>query len=86
MTAVKEALSKLSEHPFTQIQLSDREKFHTGMLKLTLDRYDKYAYQKIFGQPFVDKLYEGVKDFQKEIKVCLEENSVDLVIKKLMKK
>jgi hypothetical protein len=33
----------LVKHPFTQIQLSDREKFHTGMLKLTLDLFEKEA-------------------------------------------
>ena len=36
-------MSKIEKHPFTQIQLSDREKFHTGMLKLTLDLFQKEA-------------------------------------------
>ena len=36
----------LVKHPYTQIQLSDREKFHTGMLKLTLDLFEKEANAK----------------------------------------
>ena len=71
----------LEKHPFTQIQLSDREKFHTGMLKLTLDVFQKDAYAAIFGVDFANDLYTA----DKKIKTCLEENSVDLVIKKLPK-
>lgn len=71
----------LEKHPFTQIQLSDREKFHTGMLKLTLDVFQKDAYAAIFGEDFANDLYTA----DKKIKTCLEENSVDLVIKKLTK-
>ena len=40
----KNDVIKIKDHPFTQIQLSDREKFHTGMLKLTLDLFQKEAY------------------------------------------
>ena len=69
----------LEKHPFTQIQLSDREKFHTGMLKLTLDLFQKEAYEGIFGKKFANNLFTSEV---KEIETCLEENSVDLSIKK----
>ena len=69
----------LEKHPFTQIQLSDREKFHTGMLKLTLDLFQKEAYEGIFGNKFANNLFTSEV---KEIETCLEENSVDLSIKK----
>ena len=73
------ALKKLKEHPYTQIQLSDREKFHTGMLKITLDVFQKEAYEGIFGDKFANELYNPEDS---EIKTYLEENSVDLSIKK----
>ena len=68
----------LVKHPFTQIQLSDREKFHTGMLKLTLDLFQKEAFESIFGTVFANELYTA----EPKIQTCLEENSVDLSIKK----
>ena len=78
----KNDVIKIKDHPFTQIQLSDREKFHTGMLKLTLDLFEKDAYAAIFGASFADELYTAEVE---EIETCLEEKSVDLVIKKLPK-
>ncbi len=79
MINLENALKKLKEHPYTQIQLSDREKFHTGMLKITLDVFQKEAYEGIFGDKFANELYNPEDS---EIKTYLEENSVDLSIKK----
>lgn len=76
---MEKALKNLNRHPYTQIQLSDREKFHTGMLKITLDVFKKEAYEGIFGDKFANELYTPEDS---EIKTCLEENSVDLSIKK----
>ena len=73
------AHEELKKHPYTQIQLSDREKFHTGMLKLTLDLFQKEAYEGIFGNKFANNLFTSEV---KEIETCVEENSVDLSIKK----
>lgn len=42
-------MSEIPKHSYPKIQLSDREKFHTGMLKLTLDLFQKEAYEGIFG-------------------------------------
>ncbi|MDG1798608.1 MAG: hypothetical protein P8H35_08580 [Flavobacteriales bacterium] len=75
---MEKALKNLNRHPYTQIQLSDREKFHTGMLKITLDVFKKEAYAGIFGDKFANELYTPEDS---EIKTCLEENSVDLSIK-----
>jgi len=36
-------MSEIPKYSFPTIQLSDREKFHTGMLKLTLDLFQKEA-------------------------------------------
>ena len=79
MTNLENALKKLKEHPYTQIQLSDREKFHTGMLKITLDVFQKGAYSEIFDADFAKDLYTSESQ---KIETCLEENSVDLSIKK----
>lgn len=72
-------MSEIPKHSFPKIQLSDREKFHTGMLKLTLDLFQKEAYEGIFGNKFANNLFTSEV---KEIETCLEENSVDLSIKK----
>lgn len=82
MTNLENALRELKEHPYTQIQLSDREKFHTGMLKITLDVFQKEAYSEIFGADFAKGLY---KSEVQEIETCLEEKSVDLSIKNCKK-
>ena len=79
MINLENALKKLKEHPYTQIQLSDREKFHTGMLKITLDVFQKEAYSEIFDVDFAKDLYTSESQ---KIETCLEENSVDLSIKK----
>ena len=62
------AIEALKEHPFTVIQLSDKEKFHTGMLSYTLN-----TYPKLFGTLF------GL--YSKEYIASVEENSIDLLIR-----
>lgn len=71
-------MSEIPKHSFPKIQLSDREKFHTGMLKLTLYLFQKEAYESIFGTDFANDLYTA----EPKIETCLEENSVDLSTKK----
>lgn len=65
---VIDAIKSLKNHPFTVIQLSDKEKFHTGMLCYTLNRY-----------PSLFKTLFGLND--KKNKASVEENSVDLIIR-----
>ena len=36
---LEKAAKELKKHPFSVIQLSDKEKFHTGMLCFTLNKY-----------------------------------------------
>jgi len=64
---VEKAFAELNCHPFTVIQMSDREKFHTGLLKYALDEYEELY--EIFG-------VEG------EFTSKLEYKSVDLIIRK----
>ena len=63
----------LQEHPFTYIQLSDKEKFHTGMLKLLLDVFK--SLEKEHGLWHVDS-----KDYS-NFEYVLEEESIDLYAK-----
>ena len=65
---IKTAINYLKEHPFSVIQLSDKEKFHTGMLCFTLNKYPS-LFKTIFE-------LEG-----KGYTASVEENSVDLVVK-----
>jgi len=59
-------MSEIPKHSFPKIQLSDREKFHTGMLKLTLDLFQKEAYEGIFGTDFANNLFTSeVKEIKK---------------------
>lgn len=70
MKKIEEAFKNLKIHPFTELQLSDREKFHTGMLKFILDNTTKNLYSEIFRT-----------DFDKQnLSSQLEKNSVDLLI------
>lgn len=63
----------LQNHPFTDIQLSDKEKFHTGMLKLLLDVFKDLELEH--------GLWEvRSKDFSK-FEYVLEEDSIDLYAK-----
>jgi hypothetical protein len=63
----------LQEHPFTYIQLSDKEKFHTGMLKLLLDVFK--SLEKEHGLWDVDS-----KDYS-NFEYVLEKDSIDLYAK-----
>jgi hypothetical protein len=62
------ALKKLKVHPFTQIQLSDKEKFHTGMLSYALNNHPS--------------LFESIFMLGSENYVAsVEEDSIDLLIR-----
>lgn len=72
MNIVESTINELKEHPFTSIQLSDKEKFHTGMLKLLIE-YAASIEHKSDLQLFTND------SFNKPI--CeLEQNYVDLLI------
>ena len=63
----------LQNHPFTDIQLSDKEKFHTGMLKLLLDVFKSLELEH--------GLWEvNSKDYS-NFEYVLEKNSIDLYAK-----
>lgn len=63
-------LNSLIKHPFTSIQLADKEKFHTGMLKLLLE----YSQANIIEH----KLFKN--NILHKPKCDLETNSVDLLV------
>jgi hypothetical protein len=65
---VTKAIGKLSSHAFTVIQLSDKEKFHTGMLCYTLNEHPS-----LFNTVF--KLPTG-----EDYKAVVEEKTIDLLI------
>ena len=50
-------IETLINHPFTSIQLSDKEKFHTVMLKIMLDTIGKSAYKCVFGEKFTEDFF-----------------------------
>ena len=79
----KNDVIKIKDHPFTQIQLSDREKFHTGMLKLDLRPFSERGLRRRSLEIIL--LITVFTSEVEEIETCLEENSVDLVITKLPK-
>ena len=60
------AFEKLIDHSFTIIQMSDREKFHTGLLQYALKKYPK--------------LYKLIFDIDGEFNSELEFKSIDLYI------
>ncbi len=78
---MKSYLDSLIKHPFTSIQLSDKEKFHTGMLKIMLDTIGEPAYACVFGNEFTKELYSN----NGTPLILLEQGSIDMVIKKLIK-
>ncbi len=63
-------IDSLIKHPFTSIQLSDKEKFHTGMLKLLLE----YSQANLIEH----KLFKN--NILHKPKCYLEINSVDLLV------
>jgi len=78
---MKSYLDSLIKHPFTSIQLSDKEKFHTGMLKIMLDTIGEPAYACVFGNEFTKELYSN----NGTPLILLEQGSIDMVIKKSLK-
>ena len=60
------AFEKLIDHSFTIIQMSDREKFHTGLLQYALKKYPK--------------LYKLIFDIDGEFNSELEYETIDLYI------
>jgi len=60
------AFDYLIDHSFTIIQMSDREKFHTGLLQYALKKYPK--------------LYKSIFDIDGKFKSELEFKSIDLYI------
>ena len=70
MNKIEQAFENLKTHPFTELQLSDREKFHIGMLKFVLENSTKNLYKDFFKTDF---------DKQK-LSSHLEKDSVDLLI------
>ncbi len=81
---MNDALEQLANHPFTLIGLSDREKFHTGMLAFTI----RYYWDSKRGENRHNLIKElwGNEAFQKsfengyEIGVQVEKDSIDLVV------
>lgn len=69
------ALQNLTQHPFTSIQLTDKEKFHTGMLKLLLEFCAKSSNPKLQNHG----LWSGSELINQENSSYeLEKNSIDL--------
>ena len=81
---IKTAINYLKEHPFTVIQLSDKEKFHTGMFCFTLNKYPS-LFKTIFE-------LEGKGGFQDlgetpakcAIRECKEETGFDIKLNQLL--
>lgn len=61
------------DHPFTLLGLSDREKFHTGFLAYTINK---------FGASIAEKVFAGVvaSSWQNNPKALVEYNSIDLLL------
>lgn len=73
MESVTSALQNLKQHPFTSIQLTDKEKFHTGMLKLLIEHAASIKLERDLG--LIYKHSNGKPTCE------LELNSVDLLVK-----
>jgi hypothetical protein len=77
-------VTRLLEHPFTIIGLSDREKFHTGLLAHTLRSFLRI--DRDLGIELISKLWgtdNSLAELQnaEKIEVFVEEKSVDLGIR-----
>lgn len=75
-TRISEAFETLQKHPYTLISLSDREKFHTGMLAFMINKLDQTS------KAFVIEQLWGVALQQDdgEITAEVEWQSIDLVV------
>lgn len=75
--AITDAFEKLQKHPYTLISLSDREKFHTGMLAFMINKLDQRS------KVFVIKQLWGVALEQDagEIIAEVEWQSIDLIVR-----
>ena len=74
---IADAFDKLQKHPYTLISLSDREKFHTGMLAFVINKLDQTS--KIF----IIKQLWGVELPQEdgEVTADVEWQSIDLIVR-----
>lgn len=79
--AITDAFKNLQEHPYTLISLSDREKFHTGMLAFMINKLDWRS--KLF---VIEQLW-GLRLSQDdgEITAEVEWQSIDLIVRQKQK-
>jgi hypothetical protein len=78
------ALNTLADHPFTVMGLSDREKFHTGMLAHTIKYFWAHSDQnkrwnlleELLGQGMA---YEAFNE-KRSLEIDIEKESVDLLV------
>jgi hypothetical protein len=69
---IQSAISNLANHPYTILQLADREKFHTGMLALLV----KYCGRSGMS----NGVFEYSPKAKEPLKIKLEESSIDLKV------
>lgn len=68
------SLACLEAHPFTVLSLSDREKFHTGLLAFAMNRYPN----------LIRQVFPGTGSLQ-NLGAFPEERSIDLVVKSTLR-
>lgn len=75
--AITDAFKKLQDHPYTLISLSDREKFHTGMLAFMINKLDQTS--KVF---MIEQLWDvALPQDEGEIIAEVEWQSIDLIVR-----
>lgn len=76
------AFRNIRKHPFTLISLSDREKFHTGMLAFTINQIDASVRPALLNALWGGEETDyGAFERQPGPLAFVEEKSVDLVVK-----
>ena len=74
---IAEAFDGINDHPYTLISLSDREKFHTGMLAYVINHLDPEIQVTL-----IEKLWgEILSKNDGKITAEVEQNSIDLIVK-----
>lgn len=80
------AFEALQNHPFTFISLADREKFHTGMLAFTINELAEKEKLEFLNSLWGVENCERLKaNSEKKLIAAVEQNSVDLVVKRVGK-
>lgn len=74
--AITDAFEKLQKHPYTVISLSDREKFHTGMLAFMINKLDQTSKVIVIEQLWGVALQKD----EGEITAEVEWQSIDLIV------